>query len=514
MARISRSHIYILSILQISDQLKSKELRINELVVKQLSDSDAKKLQTLEAIVSKGERAEAHVASLERKIDNIKQQWAQARGNEDVAVQNMLEQQSKFEKRWSELSAAMLGSDDSSGDISNLVEKQQHLQAKEIAQLQHKLHQSLENVRQAETVRQALKDALELNESLQGRLDAVKPKMSAMRNNVMNGPQNSESMLEADDVNPPSSVPAGGNADMSAASGDGISTEKFEKLQREHRRMRKDIATIIASKEATKAKLERAEKERDSQSETNARLLKQITEKDEVNAKSLSSILHLKSMTEQLSLERDNLEQQAKSASQLALAARLAVNAKEKLSEEIEKEKKDRETKLQNIESQLLATKGLLEKAKAEYAEAIAATATLKADLANAQKRCEELVGDIESKNSELRSLADKARKAELESQDATGKLQKLSEQSGGDISAPSSSSGFTVDQLNTQIAVLKNRLACPVCHYRDKECIIMRCRHMHCKPCVDERVSNRSRKCPTCNIKFSENDVEDIWLK
>jgi E3 ubiquitin-protein ligase BRE1 len=75
------------------------------------------------------------------------------------------------------------------------------------------------------------------------------------------------------------------------------------------------------------------------------------------------------------------------------------------------------------------------------------------------------------------------------------------------------SSSSFTVEQLQTQVSVLKNRLTCPVCHYRDKECIILRCRHMHCKPCVDERVSNRSRKCPTCNIKFAENEVETIFL-
>jgi E3 ubiquitin-protein ligase BRE1 len=71
----------------------------------------------------------------------------------------------------------------------------------------------------------------------------------------------------------------------------------------------------------------------------------------------------------------------------------------------------------------------------------------------------------------------------------------------------------FSVEQLQTQVKFLKNRLGCPVCHYRDKECIIMRCRHMHCKQCVEERVSNRSRKCPTCNLKFSENDVQDVWL-
>ena len=39
---------------------------------------------------------------------------------------------------------------------------------------------------------------------------------------------------------------------------------------------------------------QRAEKERDALMKTNARLLKQSSEKDDMNAKSLSTILHLK----------------------------------------------------------------------------------------------------------------------------------------------------------------------------------------------------------------------------
>jgi E3 ubiquitin-protein ligase BRE1 len=72
--------------------------------------------------------------------------------------------------------------------------------------------------------------------------------------------------------------------------------------------------------------------------QTNARLLKQSTEKDDMNAKSLSTILHLKHLTEQLTKEKENLEQQAKIAGQLALSARLTANAKERVAEEVSKE--------------------------------------------------------------------------------------------------------------------------------------------------------------------------------
>ncbi len=74
--------------------------------------------------------------------------------------------------------------------------------------------------------------------------------------------------------------------------------------------------------------------------ETNARLLKQNMEKDDMNAKSLSTILHLKSLTEQAEKEKEAREQEAKSYEQVSLAARLAENAKERVAEEALKEKK------------------------------------------------------------------------------------------------------------------------------------------------------------------------------
>lgn len=77
--------------------------------------------------------------------------------------------------------------------------------------------------------------------------------------------------------------------------------------------------------------------------ETNARLLKQSAEKDDMNAKSLSTILHLKNLTEKLNQGKISLEQQLKSAGQLSLAARLAINAKDRVTEEITKEKEVRQ---------------------------------------------------------------------------------------------------------------------------------------------------------------------------
>jgi len=75
---------------------------------------------------------------------------------------------------------------------------------------------------------------------------------------------------------------------------------------------------------------------------TNARLIKQSIEKDDMNAKSLSTILHLKQVSEQLEQEKDLMNEKLKGVQQLALAARLAANAKERVEEESINEKQVR----------------------------------------------------------------------------------------------------------------------------------------------------------------------------
>ena len=97
---------------------------------------------------------------------------------------------------------------------------------------------------------------------------------------------------------------------------------------------------------------------------------------------------------------------------------------------------------------------------------------------------------------------------AHNDAEEARNQTEQLSRASGGAIVA-----GFTAEQLHTQVKHLQSRVMCPVCNARDKKCILLRCRHMFCKNCVDETIKNRSRKCPACGIRFDTKDVGDIWL-
>lgn len=520
--------------MQLNSQLSEKERRITELSKRQLSAEDAAKLESLESTLLQLKTVQKTVSDLESKLEKTGERWAQALGNEQATLGALDELIGKFNKRWAEITNQSEPDDAeegtqidlSAGDIDSKIaaapmDGPELVQQRVISELQHKLDQALENVRQSETTRENLKEALLMNGSLQSKLDEVKSKYAAVQAARSNsGNNNSSSRAES------SAAEAGAKEKESSSSREreGSSSEhraesssRSDKLHRDYRRARKELAAMTASKEAAKAKFERAEKERESLMESNVRLLKQIGEKDEMNAKSLSTILHLKSMTEKLTAERDNLEQQAKSASQLALAARLATNAKEKISEEVMKEKKALEERVVELEKQHQSTQSELNRISSEWSKASGKMAVKETELTNALQRCDELMADIERKREEIRQLVDAVSKAEREASAAKERLAQAI-QSGniaGDMSGGSAAAGgsFSVDQLKTQISVLKSRLACPVCHYRDKECIILRCRHMHCKQCVDERISNRSRKCPTCNVKFSENEVGDVWL-
>jgi E3 ubiquitin-protein ligase BRE1 len=516
------------------------------LSAKERSDEETKQLESYEQTRQRLAAAGERVSELQSKLHETTEKWSQALGNEKTAVETIDELQSKHTKRWAEFTNAIEQGNnivkEDAGEATPLNEKE--AQAKQITQLQHKLNQALENVRQAESTRENLKDALAMNESLQAKVDEFKAKYMAVqagRSSANSRPSTSEpgsatprerdpsgssttprekesgsaTPREKDPSQMTNAPPSSADKPSSAPSD---SREKVEKMHREHRRMRKELAAVIASKEAAKAKLERAEKERDGLMDANARLLKQISEKDEMNAKSLSTILHLKSMTDQLSTERDNIEQQTKSASQLALAARLATNAKERVSEELVKEKAILSTRVEELEEDHKTKERELERVKSKWSNASGKIAALNSEIANTLKRSDELVAESDKKQEEIRKLVDSVAKAEWQASEAKAKLDEAIKQSSGSNivgaeSAAAAASSFTVDQLTTQVSVLKGRLACPVCHYRDKECIIMRCRHMHCRHCVEGQMSSRSRKCPTCNNKFSEKDVEDIWL-
>ena len=71
-------------LLQLNDTIKAKELQINELSVKQKSEGDLEKLNSVEASRLKLESKEKVVEELKNKLQETKEKWSQALGNEQA----------------------------------------------------------------------------------------------------------------------------------------------------------------------------------------------------------------------------------------------------------------------------------------------------------------------------------------------------------------------------------------------------------------------------------------------
>lgn len=242
---------------------------------------------------------------------------------------------------------------------------------------------------------------------------------------------------------------------------------------------------------------------------TNARLLKQSSEKDDMNAKSLSTILHLKQRNEELQTLSAKLKEKASSAQQLALAARLAANAKDRVGEEAVKEKETLDEIVKQLKEECETLRKEKEQMDGLILQSKESTAAVAKDRDAARARCDELVSENRKKEDEKMQMMESLAVAKKEATEAAMKVASIAGSTGGGDAA----SSFTIEQLKGQVTYLDRKINCPVCNTREKKCILLRCRHMFCQQCVDVNIKNRSRKCPACAQRFDMKDVAEIWL-
>jgi E3 ubiquitin-protein ligase BRE1 len=135
------------------------------------------------------------------------------------------------------------------------------------------------------------------------------------------------------------------------------------------------------------------------------------------------------------------------------------------------------------------------------------------ADLAAMRQHCDELITRNSFNENEIIKLKETTAIARKEAADAASRVQDMSNLVASFRKNPSDTGAYSSDVLLTQVNHLKGRLSCPVCNARDKQVILLRCRHMFCRQCVDTSIKNRSRKCPACGQRFDTKDVGDVWL-
>lgn len=229
------------------EQLK----RINSLLLPKDSNNDEpsdeviRKTPQFIDIMAKLRASERLTAEHKKETEKIRENWAAAKGDLDLAKKTLADMERKHERRWAELISQYSQTESAAiGDASNSDGKDLFTNAKKTADLEIKLQQALESVSRMETIRATLNDALKMNEQLQSKLEDLKTKNAKM---VAEKAAARASTKEADPLKSPELVrkPSSGDVDPT-----------IEKLQRDYRRARKEVSAAQLSKDQAKLKQE------------------------------------------------------------------------------------------------------------------------------------------------------------------------------------------------------------------------------------------------------------------
>jgi E3 ubiquitin-protein ligase BRE1 len=69
-----------------------------------------------------------------------------------------------------------------------------------------------------------------------------------------------------------------------------------------------------------------------------------------------------------------------------------------------------------------------------------------------------------------------------------------------------------TGDQ-SSETATMEQMIQCQICKSHLKNTVIKTCGHLFCDQCVQDRLTNRARKCPNCGKAFGSNDTMRVHL-
>ncbi|KAI8993085.1 BRE1-domain-containing protein [Trametes punicea] len=111
----------------------------------------------------------------------------------------------------------------------------------------------------------------------------------------------------------------------------------------------------------------------------------------------------------------------------------------------------------------------------------------------------------MDKKRAELRKLEESLLKAKREAEKQAAKLKSLPGSSG---------SSLREAELQSEIDKCMSLLKCSTCKMNMRNTVITKCMHTFCKSCVDARIATRQRKCPACNLPFSQGEVQQLYLQ
>ena len=190
--------------------------------------------------------AERRVQELETKYETTRQRWAVTKGDLDLAKKTIADMEGKHERRWNELLSQFSESDSATASEANAA-TDIFGSAKKIAELESKLQQSIEAVNRVETLKSNLSDSHKMNEALQSKVDDLKTKNAKMmaEKTAARAAQGAEALTSTPSSSSSKRASTGSAGDVSN-----------DKLQQSYKRVRKELAAAVMSKDQAKLKQE------------------------------------------------------------------------------------------------------------------------------------------------------------------------------------------------------------------------------------------------------------------
>ncbi|KAJ8462214.1 hypothetical protein ONZ51_g11039 [Trametes cubensis] len=111
----------------------------------------------------------------------------------------------------------------------------------------------------------------------------------------------------------------------------------------------------------------------------------------------------------------------------------------------------------------------------------------------------------LDKKRAELRKLEESLLKAKRDVEKQATKYKSMS---------GSSSSNAREAELQSEVDKCMSLLKCSTCKMNLRNTVITKCMHSFCKSCVEARITTRQRKCPACNLPFSQGEVQQLYFQ
>ncbi|OIW33882.1 BRE1-domain-containing protein [Coniochaeta ligniaria NRRL 30616] len=161
---------------------------------------------------------------------------------------------------------------------------------------------------------------------------------------------------------------------------------------------------------------------------------------------------------------------------------------------------------ISNLEKQLVDLKQSNAAIAAENKKLEAASSEANRRAESAKAQISELTSLVKSKDAAAATLRQQAMEHETEAEKLKVRVEHISKERDNWKTKSMSNS-------SSEEEMLRNLVICSVCRINFKNTILKTCGHVFCNECVDNRITNRMRKCPSCSKAFDKSDAMPAHL-